>query len=306
MKEKKLRIVYLTSVEHSGSTLLACKLGDHPEISTVGEFGTPFPENGKCSCGHLYNICPVWRNWEEKAKNSGIDFSLGNFDINVLPDPKGGFWEDLFYYQFPNKIFDHLRDLLFLPFPARMQKVKKQIYKSIQLAKALCELQETKVFLDTTKNPIQIRFLQQHPDIDLKVICLVRDGRGVMNSLLTKETTYTPESAVDSWLWGIRNMQRAVKHYMGGKNVYFLRLEDLCYSPDEKLSELYSFIGVNEDDVQFNDSQKHRHIVGNRMRLFFDGTIRKPDESWRKELSKHNIALFEKKAGHVNRMYGYK
>ncbi|MBM9513975.1 sulfotransferase [Desulfogranum marinum] len=302
---EKIRMVYLTSVEHSGSTLIACLLGGHPQVMTVGEFGTPFPKNGNCSCGAIYQDCAFWQKWAELAEQNSVPFELGNFDINILPDPAGGFWEDLFYYQFPLKIVDRIRDTLYLLLPQRNKAAQAKIDRSVRLAKILCDAAGASVFLDTTKNPLQAGFLAQHQQVDLKVICLVRDGRGVMNSLLTKERTYTPESAVDSWLWGIRNMERAQRHYVGSSQVYFLKLEELCQQPELKLTELLKFVGVEVDDVEFDYSQAKRHIVGNRMRHFFDGTIKKPDEAWRSELSKENLALFEAKAGRINRKYGY-
>lgn len=305
VNDEKLRMVYLTSVEHSGSTLVACLLGGHPQVMTVGEFGTPFPKDGKCSCGSLYQDCAFWQKWADLAEQKNVPFDLGNFNINILPDRVGGFWEDLFYYQFPLKTFDRIRDALYLLLPKRNNIVISKINKSFKLAKILCDANGASVFLDTTKNPLQIRFLSQHHQIDLKIICLVRDGRAVMNSLLTKEKNYTPESAVNSWLWGIRNMERTQRHYVDRSQVYFLKLEEICQQPDLKLTELLHFVGVKKDGVEFNYSQAKRHIVGNRMRLFFDGTIKRPDEAWRSELSEENLALFESKAGEINRKYGY-
>lgn len=305
MNAEKIRIVYLTSVEHSGSTLIACLLGGHPQILTVGEFGTPFPINGKCSCGSIYQDCAFWQKWAELAKQNNIPFELGNFDINLLPDPSGGFWENLFYYQFPLKFIDSMRDVFYFFMPKRNFQAKNKIERYVNLAKILCDVERKSVFLDTTKNPLQIRFLAQYQQVDLKIICLIRDGRGVMNSLLTKEKNYTAQSAVDSWLWGIKNMERARRHYVDRSRIYFLRLEELCQQPELKLTELLQFVGVETDNVNFDHTQSKRHIIGNRMRLFFDGTINKADEAWRSELSKENLNLFEVKAGHINRKYGY-
>lgn len=47
----EMTYVYLQSVEHSGSTLIACLVDAHPEVTGVGEFGTPFSPQGNCSCG---------------------------------------------------------------------------------------------------------------------------------------------------------------------------------------------------------------------------------------------------------------
>jgi hypothetical protein len=165
-------------------------------------------------------------------------------------------------------------------------------------------MENSSVFLDTTKNPYQVRFLAQYGQgIRLKLIALVRDGRAVINSLMDKEN-YTPERAIAGWLWSNRMLDRAAR-YLPAVDVFRLKLEDLCSDPKATLAEICSFLGI-EGDAPFERADKsQRHIVGNQMRHTFNGQIRQ-DEAWRKQLTPDLLGLFERRAGWLNRRYGYR
>jgi hypothetical protein len=216
--------VYLASVAHSGSTLLAFLLGAHPEISTVGEFGMPF--SGRCSCGVDLLQCPLWVGWAERARAEGLEFTIGNLGINLEPRPNGGLLERVFYHQFRWRLLNQARNLFFPPVSGLRRRAGQALDRSVRLAHLLCRMQGTLVFFDTTKNFMQVRFLASHPPIRLKVISLIRDGRGVMNSLMEKEK-HTQERAVTAWLWGNRNIEQVVREHCRPENVFRLRLEDL-------------------------------------------------------------------------------
>ena len=296
---------YLASVEHSGSTLLACLLGAHPDVSCVGEFGTDFPLEGNCSCGVKYNKCPFWSDWASLAAKAGIDFAIGNLGINLVPRhrPQGGFLEDLYFYQFPWKLVNRLRNASSRAWPRLHARAEHAMEKSIRLAQILCEKESTRVFLDTTKNSLQVRFLAGRPDIRFKLIALVRDGRGVMSSLMEKEK-WTPEASVGSWLWGNRNLDRATAQYMKPEDVFRLRLEDFVRDSEGVRRALFRFLGVQEDAPLDYSRKESRHIVGNRMRHTFTGEIRQ-EESWKKKLLPEHLRLFEARAGWLNRRLGY-
>jgi len=300
---KDINYIYLHSVEHSGSTLVACLLGAHPSVSTVGEFTIDFSQEGKCSCGSPYTECQLWQMWKSKSIENEIDFRIGNLEINLQPKHNNDRFEDLFYYHFNSKLFDQMKRFLFKK-TKYYKSVEKKIDKYLMLSQQLCEIDNTSIFLDTSKNPYQASFMAQHPKIKIKLISLVRDGRAVMNSLIEKEK-YTPIHAINAWKWGNRNIERIKKNYFESENIFELKLEDLCHHPEEIKKQLFEFIGVNYvDSIDYTD-KKNRHIVGNYMRHKFDGTIRKTDSVWKTQLSKANLSLFEAEAGKMNKRYGY-
>lgn len=301
---KDIRYLYLHSVEHSGSTLIACILGAHPEISTVGEFSIDFPKKGLCACGKKYDHCKFWENWSRKTREHGLDFNIGNLGINLQPEHNKDKLEDLFYYNFPIKKIDMAVNFFFRS--SRYNKVvQKRLSKYLALSRILCEIEGTDIFLDTSKNPYQIKFLAQQPDINLRVISLIRDGRAVMNSLVEREK-YSPEQAVAAWKWGNRNIEIIKKNFLKDENFLQIRLEDLCDNPEKYKKALFEFCGVTDFSTIDYANFLHRHIVGNSMRHKFDGTIKKHDDSWKRKLSKSHLKLFYSKCGKLNESYGYR
>ena len=299
----RLKYVYLLSAPHSGSTLFACVLGCHKDIATVGEFGSDFPYNGRCSCGLQYSECSFWLQIVKKYYELyGETLKIGQFNIN-LGMYTTSFGEELYYHLFPYRFIDEIRDLLMF-FSRYRKKSLDIIDRSIKLAKIIVEKENKKIFFDTTKNPLQIPFLKRHPRVDLKVIYLVRDGRAVTWSLMRTENR-SLEKAVDTWLWANKYALRVCKNYLDDKDVYFLRLEDFCNDPASHLSSILQFMDVSENINILPIKESKLHIIGNKMRLSFDGKIRKHDDSWRKNLTKDQLSYFDKKAKKMNEMFGY-
>lgn len=300
--EDDFRYVYLCSAAHSGSTLIAFLLGAHPSVSTVGEYGANFA--GRCSCGVPSLVqCPLWQKWASKACEAGFELPIGKLNINLEPRQSNGMIERLFYYQAPWGFVNRLRNLAYQIRSSSHRRASDAIQRSVQLARILCRMHATSVFLDTTKNPLQIRFLAQYLGSRLKVISLVRDGRGVLGSLMEKEKL-SREQAVDAWLWSNRNLDRAVAHYLLPQNVFRIRLEDLARDSGQTCQALFGFLGVDEKSSLDWSDRSEFHIIGNSMRHHFSGEVRL-DESWRSKLSKADLAYFYKRAGWLNRRYGY-
>ncbi len=293
---------YLASVEHSGSTLVACLLSAHPQIATVGEFGASFPGTERCSCGQRFEDDPFWADWAAEAGRRGLDFRVGAPDINLQPRRGAGLLEELFFYQFRWEWLNRARDRAFASRCALQRRADTAVRRSVALARILCDTKGASVFLDTTKNAVQVRFLRRDPSIRVKLVALRRDGRAVMSSLMEKEKR-TPDRAIGAWLWGNRNLERAAQ-CLHPDDVYWLKHEDLCREPDRVLRELLDFLAVDPDVPLDHSDYANRHIIGNSRRHQFDGTIT-ADQAWSAKLRAEHLALFEAHAGRLNRRYGY-
>ena len=303
---KKIKYVYLLSAPHSGSTLIAALLGCHKDISTVGEFGTDFPKYLLCSCGKEFANCNFWREIKEIAHKKGINVEIGNLGINLGLRSNVSLWYELYFHLFPIKFIDKIRDKFFNIFlPKFHNHSTEAIEKSLKIIDIILDKDNSRVFLDTTKNPFQVRFLSKHPRVDLKIIYLIRDGRAVTWSLINKEK-WSLKKSVDTWLWSNRNIERVCSNYINDKtSIFMLKLEDFCNNPEEKIKQLLDFIGVSPNIDIKGTREAGLHIIGNSMRLKFSGKIRRPDESWKENLTKEQLLYFKKRAGWLNRYYGY-
>lgn len=300
---RPLNVLYLTSSPHSGSTLISALLSGHPQIATVGEYQANFEAILRCSCGVLVTECPFWAEWARRSRERGFEFQLGRLGVHVGAR-RGGKIESLYYHPFPMKWMDTLRDLAFSGDRSRRAEDSKAVDRWVGLASVLCEMTGATWFLDTSKYYDPIRFLNSDPRVRLKVVALIRDGRGVTSSLIEKEK-WPLEKSVRDWVWANTNLERVVGHYISPDDLIRIRLEDLCREPERMLSDLYQFIGLNPKAAADNPAQNGSlHIIGNKMRHSYTGTIRL-DESWRQKLGADQLRYFEKHAGWLNRRYGY-
>jgi hypothetical protein len=299
------KYIYLISSPHSGSTILAYVLGMHPQIATVGEISCIPPNtNYKCSCSKNFQSCHFWKTVKAKLEIHGEHIDFTNLKISLPDNEERGWISDLYYYYFPYRWMDHLRDLLYLPSGKYKHQTLPKIQKLLRIAIAISDTMGKEIFLDTTKDPFRIKPLLMIPNLDVKVIFMIRDGRAVMNSLITKEK-WSAERSIMSQLWARKNMERLMKHYLNPEQLFILRHEDLCLKTDETLSKLAKFIDTTADFDLSNFKSENFHIIGNQMRLTFNGEIRY-EETWRKQLSPHHLSLFTKLAGEkINKKYGY-
>jgi hypothetical protein len=299
---RPLTYACLLSAPHSGSTLIAFLLGTDPNVATVGEFQSAFSETYDCSCGAKVRDCPFWLEWAGHAREQGFPFEFGNLGIQIGP-AGGDRVEDLFYYYFRWRSLDRLRDLAFPTGSRHRETAERRVDRSVRLARILCRMQDAEVFLDTSKHFYPVRFLARRTDVRLKILCLVRDGRAVMNSLVEKERM-TEDEAVQTWLWSLRNSRRASSNYVPPADVYSFRLEDLCRDPEGMRDDMLRFLGVEPSSPAPSFDPSGMHVVGNLMRLKYDGVIRH-EERWRSKVSPRQLDYFERRAGHVNRSLSY-
>jgi hypothetical protein len=169
------------------------------------------------------------------------------------------------------------------------------------LMQATCEVQHGRVFLDASKDPERLRIFRRFLRQPLKVIRILREGRGVANSYMkrhgvpmsvaAREVART-SAACDRMMAEIRPEDQLTVTY-----------ETFCSGPSSTLESIYRLVGLQRHSDTMLPS-KNLHILGNDMRLGSDNAI-KLDEKWRSELSSADLGVFERIAGQQNRTYGY-
>jgi hypothetical protein len=273
----RIPYAFILGMSHSGSTLLAFLLNAHPEIVSVGEvsrIGELLParwQNGAslCSCGKGYFLCEFWN--ESLAGMALRGHGLGQ------PD--------------------------FFKFEGREKREAQARLKAF--AAAALAAGSGRVFLDASKHTQLVRPLAANRGLDLRVIDLYRDGRGIVNSW-RKNQDAEPERLIRRWLRQENLRKHALKRIRRGR-VHTVRYEALAQHPEETLQGILEFLGV-DPSVRVTEGYKSRsphHIIGNRMRL--DGQEEIVfDERWRQELPQEWYETFEAMgAGKLNRSFGY-
>ena len=298
-----IRLVYVASPSFSGSTLLTFLLNAHPDVATIGElkWGEIDLETYQCSCGSRLCECRFWDAVSKAVRARGLPFDLARppTDFRCRRRP----WADrIARARVRGPMFERIRSAALAVVPATRRNWLVIAAVNRAVIEASLDLQGAQVFADASKDPVRLIHLQACGHYEIRVIHLIRDGRGVTNSAI-KNQDMSAEFAAREWLRTHRQIE-LMSGRLGGDRVLRVAYEDLCRALPETMSHVFSFIGVNNADISEDYHLKEHHVLGNRMRLRLTNKVRL-DEKWRTTLKPEALCLFERLAGDRNRAYGY-
>ena len=186
--------------------------------------------------------------------------------------------------------------------PGCRRQLHNILERNRQIIDIICHLQQGEIFLDGSKEAIRLKLLNLASYWNLKVLHLVRDGRGVTNSYM-RHYNVSMEKASQEWCHTYRECNGVIQELRNDTYVT-IHYEDLCRNPQETMTKIYDFLGLEADlgDLQFKSFE--HHILGNQMRLASTEEI-KLDEKWKIALTNRELEIFEHTAGKLNRLYGY-
>lgn len=321
------QLAYLLAASHSGSTLLAMLLGAHPEAASAGELKATSlgdPAQYRCSCRQPISQCDFWQRVNTAMADRGVprfDITRAGTNIFDVPSP---YARRLLRPLQRNAAAEMARDTLLSVSPAWRRHLAATQHRNAALVDSLSAITSAKVIIDSSKVALRLKYLLRNPDLDVKVIRAVRDGRAVS---LTYMDDWTFADASDPSLRGggsgnrrpppRRSMAEAANEWKrSNESADSLleqlprsqwttsRYEDLCADPKGTLQRLSSFLGLDPERVNLEFRSRQQHVIGNGMRLDTTSEIRL-DERWKQHLSAEDLGVFEEIAGPLNRKYGY-
>jgi hypothetical protein len=291
------------SPSYSGSTLLTLLLADHPNIATIGELKASAMgdiSTYNCSCGELLTNCPFWHKVQQKMLEQGRKLSFDNFNTH-FQDLKNPLANRLLRAAFRGPLFEMARQAGFLLLSEARKTKQKIILQNQALIEIICSLQQADTFLDDSKDPIRLKFFLETGLWDIRVIHLIRDGRGVTNSYMRHHNTTMPQAAQE-WVHTQQECNRMAAN-LGNNRCLTVHYEALCLKPEETLTSIYRFLNLPPKSSSI--SPRIKHILGNQMRLGSLQDIR-IDEKWKKALNHDELQIFMNLAGELNNLHGYK
>ena len=320
------RLVYLLAPSHSGSTLLAMLLGAHPELCSVGELKATSLGDVKryrCSCGRLILQCEFWERVSVEMKRRGFDYQVTDagtdFRSGMTP------WvRRLLRPLHRGPVLEAVRDAALTMSPTWRRRRPEIQARNAALAATVLQLAGKKALVDSSKIGTRLKYLLRTPDLDIKVVRVIRDGRGVALTYMDPARfadAVNPELK-DGGMGGDRahqrlSMARAAREWrrsteeadhivrqLGPQRVIEVRYEELCRDPQATLRPVFQFIGVDPDSMSLDYRDIEHHVVGNGMRLDSTTTIQL-DERWRAALTGDDLTLFDSIAGSLRRRLGY-
>jgi hypothetical protein len=284
-------VIFLAGLGRSGTTLLERALAELPGVRALGEvvhlWQRGIVDDELCGCGTPFGDCPFWSEVGTRA-----------FD--------GWKRVDLPVVMAARKRADHLRRIPQLALghgrrgvsasAATLAAHHRRIYD------AVAESSGAAAVVDSSKHPSLAYCLRHDSSIDLRVVHVVRDSRGVAYSWTkTVErpdarssrserfmTRYTPSRS--ALLWSVHNASLAMLDRLGVP-LKLVRYESFLRSPAETLAEVARFAGIEttEADLGFVSDetitlQPAHTVAGNPLR-FATGTLElRRDDAWRASL----------------------
>ncbi|GAB3245008.1 sulfotransferase domain-containing protein [Kineosporia babensis] len=277
-----MRVAFVGGVGRSGSTLIELALGQLPDACPLGEvrhlWQRGVAENQLCGCGEPFAACSFWKSVGEQA--------FGGWDQ-----------VDLAEVQQLKSAVDrsrHVPRLLLRPSSAvaRYTELYRRIYT------AAGEVSGRALVIDSSKHISFAACLAVDPEVDLRVLHVVRDPRGVAHSWskqtvrpeVTSGDVYMPQySAGHAALqWDAHNAMYAALRLRLGAAQRLLRYEDFVADPRRSLVSVAQFLEV-EPLAQWQEHPESRvlelgvqhTVAGNPMR-FTQGPVEvRADQSWR-------------------------
>ncbi len=320
------QLIYILAPSHSGSTLLAMLLASHPDLCTIGEMKATSLgdiDSYRCSCGSPIGQCAFWSGIREDMARRGFEFDVADAHMD-LASGAGAYARRLLRPLHRGPLLEGLRDAALALSPWWRGHLRELRARQAALAEAVCARLRARAIVDSSKTGLRLKYLLKNPALDVFVIRLIRDGRGVA---LTYTDPANFADAVDPNLrggggGGSRESERlsvadaarewrrsneeadALLCRLDRSRWTEVRYELLCADPRGTLARLLAAIGVDPARTTTDFRSVEHHVIGNGMRLDTDRDIRL-DDRWRMALDAHGLAVFEQVAGEMNHRLGY-
>ena len=296
---RPIKLIYICGYGRSGSTLLDILLGQQSSIFGGGEIiglsQHVYLNDEYCACGERVRSCSFWRpvveQWQADQSSRFIqEYRRVQWKVGAVFSARRWFGG---------------RDL---------DEFARHTARLMQL---MANRSGKPVIVDSSKWPGRGMALAKTKGIDLHVVHLVRDVRGVAWSLSKAyeadaakglQRVIVPKPLLYSAArWAYVNLAAEWLGRKVGPSKYLrLRYEDVAADPVNGLRRIASLAGIALDPRDFEDGEFNpaHQVAGNRLRMQKAIRIRS-DDSWQKEMPEGKQKLLTRACGFLLARYGY-
>jgi hypothetical protein len=305
-----IRVIYIMGCGRSGSTVLDTLLGNHGQVISVGELAglnQAVLAQEYCSCRTHIHQCAFWgRVLEQWQQRAGMDLS---------------------HYVALQKRYEQAQ-MLGAASWLRLWRGRRRghppefrdyLDATCQLYQAIAEVAGRRVVVESSKAPVRAAVLSHIRGIDLRLIHLVRDVRGVAWSR-KKSFTPAPEAGVtrhqpgrgvlySTVYWLLVNLVAGQVRAARSPHSLLVRYEDLVTRTEEVLDAISAMAEVDfrQLTVAIRNHQQlavSHLFAGNRVRM--SGSIRlQPDVEWQQQMPQLDQRITAITAHWTLKHYGY-
>ncbi|MEP6799466.1 MAG: sulfotransferase [Lapillicoccus sp.] len=303
-------VLYVGGMPRGGTTLLDLMIGQLPGHVAVGELFyiwlTGLDRDRLCGCGETFHQCPFWQKVGDRA--------FGGWDQVDLPAVK--------------QLVRRVDRTVYLPlllapwldkrFQARLaeyQRVMTSVYS------AIAEVAGASVVVDSSKRPSLAYALRSAPGVDLRLVHMMRDPRGVVQSW--SQEVAIPDGAGARDHLKVRSAREVTRrwvtvHTMIGGLLRLgvpgttIRYEDLVLDPQGAMRAAAAVTGtpLTDGDLDFLGEDglhlsSHHTVAGGRIRFNSSPMPLRLDEKWRREMPARRRRFVEIATWPMRRRHGY-
>jgi hypothetical protein len=313
VQTRPIRVLYVGGMPRSGSTLTDLMLHQLPGHVGVGElfylWRNGLANDGLCACSESFSQC---RFWSEVGRVAFGGWENADAErVMALQDR-----------------VDKTSRIPLLLSPWRPRKFAAQLdeYSSIlrRLYSAIAEVSGEEVVVDSSKRPSLAYILRTMPDVDLGVVHVVRDPRGVAFSF--DKHVALPEGAALRNEMPRSTIRKVSRRWVtvnalisglrrAGVPLTRVRYEDLVRQPQRELDKVLELtsrgasqeLGVLDYVTDEGITVPRTHVVaGGRIRLASGRMPLRLDEQWKHDLPARSRRLVELMTAPTRRKYGYR
>ncbi len=296
--EGRVTVLYIGGEGRSGSTLLSAILGNLPGFLPVGELRGVWEAlrtNELCGCGAAFFDCEFWN---EVGATAFGDWAHVDLEEMLSLD---------------SSLARH-RSLIRTASPiwTRQTSLRFEAYadKTLALYRAVQEISGAEIIVDSTKEAPYATLLSRIDALDVRIVHLIRDSRGVVFSW-SKTGVERPEYAMNPNLqgtfvhrrsavsaacgWAARNSLLAALSRRRMRRMV-MQYERLMTQPEEQIAGVVRFAGHTLSAERVGEHREYESLPfhtlgGNRLRFNRGRLLIRADEEWRRRMGKGDRLL---------------
>ncbi|GAB1689419.1 sulfotransferase [Krasilnikovia sp. M28-CT-15] len=303
------RVLFVGGLGRSGTTLVERLLGELPSVRALGEvvhlWQRDLRDDERCGCGARFSACTFWQQVGERAFGG-----WGAVDVDRI--------------QTLREAVERTRHIprlaaTSLP-PAQRAEVREYADYYARVYAAAAEVSGATVVVDSSKHSALAHVLRWADDVDLRVVHVVRDARGVAYSWTKTVTRPETDGAEEmtryspgrsALLWNAHNAAFGLLARRGVA-VRRVRYEQLLADPRQALRELAAYVDLplTDADLAFlgdghADLTVGHSAAGNPMRFRVGRVPLRHDDAWVRALPPGQRRLVGAVCAPLLRAYGY-
>jgi hypothetical protein len=289
-----VKVLYVVGLGRSGSTILSNSLGQIPGFFSGGELNFIWRhnvlENRLCGCGKPFRECPVWTRVMDEAFGGmdGVDaremMRLANSGtrtrhIPLMLSPKGE--------------------------TVLRERLEKFLINYGRLYEAIGSVTDSRVIVDSSKEPAHGYAMSLVPNVDLRVLHLVRDPRAAAYSWLkkkpqpdseTKEFMVRFSPTKSSAMWDSWNASAEALWRRSRDRYLRVRYEDFVANPRESFTNILRLLGEEHAELPLASDSAVKlgvsHTVSGNPNRFDTGAVElRQDREWISRMNPRDKAL---------------